>query len=115
MITLKTLSTATAQEVFDQSAGHLLSQVKRSAEDCSGCRYRAGSLKCAAGVFISDEEYTSEIEGALWETLMSRDLVPDEHSSLIFRLQAIHDTCSPEAWSQKLQELAQRENLEWRF
>lgn len=115
MITLKTLPTATAQEVFNQSAGHLLSQMKRSAEYGLGCRYRAGSLKCAAGVFISDEEYTSEMEGALWGTLRFRGLVPEEHSSLILMLQAIHDSCSPNVWSQKLQELAQRENLEWRF
>lgn len=40
MITLKTLSQATEQEVFDQVANHLLTQMEQSAV-AGGCWYRS--------------------------------------------------------------------------
>jgi len=46
MITLKTLPQATAQEVFDQVARHLLTQGKKSiSENNQYCMYRF--LKCS--------------------------------------------------------------------
>ena len=72
MITLKTLPQATAQEVFDQVAKHLLTQMKKSvakraAESASDskdyCMYRGfDGTKCAAGCLISDDEYKPEFE-----------------------------------------------------
>lgn len=67
-ITLATLPQATAQQVFDHCARHLLTQMKKSlrvappgyrddGED-TFCAYRAaGGLKCVAGACIADHEY----------------------------------------------------------
>lgn len=56
MITLKTLADATEQEVFDQVANHLLTQMKKSEHtrknpyEYVNCLYRSSDgLKCAAG------------------------------------------------------------------
>lgn len=56
-ITLSNLHEATAQQVFDQAALHLLTQNRKSKEDTK-CAYRTKEgLRCAAGCFISEEEY----------------------------------------------------------
>ena len=81
MITLSTLHLATERDVFDQVRSHLLVQRERSERVCFGgqdtiCQYHYGSLRCAAGCLISDDEYKEEMEGVLWETLIQRGLVP---------------------------------------
>lgn len=110
MITLKTLPQATAQEVFDQIATHLLKQNQRAFKPGDGsCMYCTPSgLKCAAGCLISDDEYTSEFEGNNWVDLAAKDqrLVPDNHLDLIFALQRIHDNYDPSVWHEKLAQLA---------
>jgi hypothetical protein len=128
MITLATLSQATAQEVFTQGKDHLLKQGKKSVEgfgSSSICKYRAngGELKCAAGIFIADEEYQEEMDktpnpesdiglGTSWLSLIGRSLVPDTvHNNLISELQSIHDNAFPEAWPSHLKLLAKREGL----
>jgi hypothetical protein len=110
MITLKTLEQATAQEVFDQVATHLLTQNKKSAEmisvEIAGCRYRSSDgLKCAAGCLIGDDEYSREMETRSWRYLIHINLVPDKHSDLICRLQKIHDDVAVAAWREKLLKL----------
>ena len=117
MITLKTLEQATAQEVFDQVATHLLTQNKKSAEALSvgiaGCRYRSSDgLKCAAGCLIGDDEYSLDMETRSWRYLIHINLVPDKHSDLICQLQSIHDDIKVDAWREKLLELATKQNLE---
>lgn len=117
MITLKTLEQATAQEVFDQVATHLLTQNKKSAEmiggGITGCRYRSSDgLKCAAGCLIGDDEYSREMETRSWRYLIPINLVPDKHSDLIWRLQQIHDGVAVVAWREKLLELAAKQNLD---
>ena len=66
-ITLKTLEQATAQEVFDQVAEHMLTQYELSMLNDT-CVYRGYSgLKCAAGCLIGDDEYNNELmEGFTW-------------------------------------------------
>lgn len=101
MITLKTLGQATAQEVFDQVATHLLTQGKPSMSEGGGCFYRRINLKCAAGCLISDEEYLREMDedDSSWEGLINRGLVPKtNHSELIQSLQAAHDNTSIKDW-----------------
>ena len=114
MITLATLSEATAQEVFDQVATHLLTQNKVSSME-GACRYRFIDLKCAAGCLIADEEYKPEFEGNVWRDLTYSSLVPNRHAQLISQLQTIHDTCSPSMWGNRLQELAARNNLQFNW
>lgn len=118
MITLKTLPQATAQEVFDQVAKHLLTQMKKSvakraAERAPGwkdyCMYRGfDGTKCAAGCLISDDEYKPEFENLNWAHLSS---VPEEHCLLIMELQDIHDCHEPEDWRVKLNNLAEINHL----
>jgi hypothetical protein len=114
MITLKTLPQATAQEVFDQVANHLLKQNKRSSID-GGCRYKGpDGLACAAGCLIGDDEYCSYFEGKSWGHL-SHDryatYIPKDHFKLIAQLQDIHDCYEPESWRDLLNKLAERNQL----
>jgi hypothetical protein len=115
MITLKTLENATAQEVFDQVAAHMLAQNQQSMT-ASTCAYRGSdALKCAAGCLISDEEYNEEVmEGFTWVDMLQRlDAgVTFKHNRLIERLQGIHDGCPCDRWLRKLLLLADEFGLD---
>jgi hypothetical protein len=112
MITLATLHKATAQEVFDQIALHLITQGKRS-ERANYCAYKSkGGLKCAAGCLISDDEYNPGLESLNWLDLMVKKMVPNEHGGLILELQNIHDRGSVSNWPVQLKTLASIHNLE---
>lgn len=121
-ITLATLPHATEQAVFDQVAAHLLTQKKRAlrANDLKVdyCVYRApDGLKCAAGCLISDQEYEEAMEGLSWSDLVSNELVPSTHASLIADLQSIHDRLDVpvDQWGQKLIEYARKEGLSFNY
>lgn len=107
MITLKTLPEATAQQVFDQVARHLLTQMKRSLDYTEDCVYRgAGGLRCAAGCLISDAEYLPGMEGNSWFGLVESKLVPEQHRALISDLQNLHDINAPQNWKEELHRTA---------
>lgn len=113
MITLKTLSEATAQEVFDQCALHLLTQNEKSYDGRSSrCRYHHRQLRCAAGCFISTTEYKVSMEKHAWRDLTETDRVPDTHARLIGNLQMIHDNKKVIDWADDLINLAKHENLQ---
>lgn len=104
-ISLATLAAATPMEVFIQSRDHLLEQNERS-RDPSKCLYlNSKGLKCAAGCFISKEEYRREFEGKRWSDLAC---APEKHVRLILTLQGIHDHNSPEIWADLLNGLEHR-------
>ncbi len=109
MITLTTLPQASAQEVFDQVAIHLLTQGEKSVngESCF-CRYKSdNNLKCAAGCLIADEEYVPKMDsGYNWHNLVAEELVPDNHCNLIRQLQIIHDQTNVEDWAKDLKNRA---------
>ena len=121
-ISLKNLHEATAQQVFDQVATHLLVQNKRSsapadnqdggeeAQGISGvCLYRHGDLKCAAGCLIADDEYDPRMEKKVWNLLLDNALgfnITPKHSDLITRLQRIHDNVGTDNWRHVLAALA---------
>lgn len=128
MITLRTLHKATAQEVFDQVAAHLLKQNERCLYN-DACAYRSddGKLACAAGCLISEEEMAFVYDkgynqGAGILTLLN-DAISDgvadresiQHLSLIGRLQAIHDGVVPSSWRASLKAAAEEFNLKWNF
>ena len=110
MITLKTLHQATLQEIFNQAANHLLTQNEKSkgliihnaipelgiAESSNiSCKYRnKEGLKCAIGVFISDEEYNEKI-------------------NLLKKLQRTHDAYKVEEWKERLILIAHEFNLKF--
>ncbi len=114
-ITLATLPQATAQEVFDQVATHLLTQGKKSfllRGVRKNCAFRGTyGLKCAAGCLMSDEEYSLDMEGLAWRTLVTEKKVPSEHCELIVRLQYLHDGVTPENWKRELEVLAREFKL----
>jgi len=111
MITLKTLPKATAQEVFNQAVTHLLTQNKKSKEGLS-CMYLSESgLKCAAGCFISEDEYKKKMENQPWTFLAENGDVPREHSLLIRDLQQAHDTFEVIKWDRRLEGVAKEHKL----
>ena len=113
MITLKTLHKATAQEVFDQVASHLLNQNESSYdEETDQCRYRYGDLKCAAGCLIANDEYDAEFESYTWGELILDYRFPDVHQHLIQSLQHVHDYNNPKDWANKLIVLAERHGFD---
>lgn len=120
-ITLATLPNATAQQVFDQVARHLLTQKKASkAGDGFGCEYRnADGLKCAAGCLIGDDEYADEFDhpkdatSTSWASLIRKGCVPGTHEPLIVALQEVHDSYDTSEWRDALCEVALRFNLEF--
>ena len=113
MITLKTLEQATAQQVFDQVVSHLLAQNKKSIKfgTYNNCMYKSNDLMCAAGCLIASDEYEERMENNSWYSLVTLRLVPPYHSSLILRLQEIHDGYQPHQWKEKLILLANNQNL----
>lgn len=127
MITLATLPQATAQQVFDQVATHLLTQKKKSRvihrdngklgfPKGDSCVYRTPEgLKCAAGCLISDEEYLTLIgesrNSIPWNSLIARGVAPEEHRELIVSLQRCHDHNTPEYWDRYLLDIAKAYDL----
>ena len=121
MITLATLASHSAQEVYDYAVTFLLTQNEKSVtyeERCgeSDCRYKTTNkdgkvLKCGGGCFISDEEYSSELEHNSWASLARKQLVPEAHLILIRVFQVIHDRSPVELWKERFTGLAEREGL----
>lgn len=117
-ITLATLPQATAQQVFDQVAVHLLTQMRRSEGfDIQGnrrCLYRSEVGMCAAGCIIDDGEYKMEldtVDDTGWLALSDRGLVPCNHVDLIVDLQCVHDSNLPEKWAEELALCAHQHGL----
>lgn len=116
-ITLATLAQATAQEVFDQVATHLLKQNQKALMSGFGCQYRYEGLKCAAGCLISDEEYSPKFEvggspmGGGWRTLVGYNVVPYAHDDLISCLQSVHDGYLVSEWPRHLDRVASQYGL----
>lgn len=113
MISLQTLSKATAQEVFDQVASHLLTQKNKSQDQELSCRYRGNDgTSCAAGCLISDSEYDEiMMEGQTWQTLVYNKRAPDAHMYLIDELQATHDKVAEGLWKLQLELVAKNNGL----
>lgn len=130
MITLKTLPKATAQEVFEQCAKHMLKQNCRSVNAQGGNAYRGeGGLKCPGGALIADEEYYTIMENKAWthfnggknvrstKTLVGARLVPRAHAQLIREMQMVHDNVDiwPDQWRDELEMIGFRFELDTNF
>jgi hypothetical protein len=120
MITLATLPTATAQEIFDQVATHLIKQNEKSRDDDRGlCVYRIIKedrvLKCAAGCLIGDNEYDPAFEKfGPWKSLCDEGKVPDAHADVIRGLQVVHDHRTISEWPRGLQSVAETFQLQFK-
>ena len=62
MITLKTLPQATAQEVFDQVANHLLEQGKKSEKDDKCAQFISKLMKLTEEAGFGSDEDVENIE-----------------------------------------------------
>lgn len=114
-ITLKNLHLATEQQVFDQVARHLLTQMETSIVGAV-CKYRhikhdGTILKCAAGCLIADDEYIKDFERKTWLLLIEKYDISSTNSRLISQLQIIHDTMATEYWKSELYNIANYFNL----
>jgi hypothetical protein len=120
-ITLKTLPTVTAQEVFDHVTKHLLTQNEKSMiagvnSVIRKCAYRGvGGTSCAAGCLIGDDEYNIDFEYRSWSVLVGCEEVPPNHEVLIQNLQRIHDNSPTAEWCGRLRQLAAHYNLNFTF
>jgi hypothetical protein len=112
MITLRTLDRATAQEVFDQVAKHLLKQGERSTGKHGFCVYKSEDGKmCAAGCLIGKKEYRKKYEGAPWDVTVRNHGITQSNMRLIIELQKVHDNLNPKNWRHSLKELAKEYSL----
>jgi hypothetical protein len=93
----------TPQEIFDGSVLPLIRQ-GRPALKQGLCAYRGSDgTKCAVGHLITDEEYTSDMEGNDAVMLHSAEMLPDRlvrHLDLLGYLQDAHDETSTQ-WRRK--------------
>lgn len=119
-ITLTTLPSKTAQEVFDYIVKHLRKQNKKAIGDeisSYSCVYRKENpetheiVTCAAGCLIAPEEYRKNFEGISWGALTQRNLVPNTYRNLIINLQNIHDCYEVKNWEEQFSLVATRFQL----
>ena len=113
-INLPNLHRHTPLQVFEQAKQHLLAQNEKSWSS-GKCYYRlnnqaSAAVACAAGCFISDQQYDAEVFDARcvpWFSLVIRGYVPSAHADLINELQYLHDGSEVEAWPEHLDRLEQ--------
>lgn len=115
------------QEMFDKVVRHLIRQNKKSIDSTkniltNSCMYRFGELQCAIGCLIEDDEYDEKMENLLIRNLIFRFKdkfstekfnLFEENLRLLITLQTIHDHEKIENWSQKLKQLAVKNNLNY--
>lgn len=117
----------TAQQLFDKVVNHLRTQKSKSvalAPDGSVkvnphhpgtiCLYRSpDGKKCAAGILITDEEYSPRMEGfAIGQVISQYNLKHlQPHAALIRDLQHTHDQYEVEEWESVLQTIAEQHKL----
>ena len=72
------------QEVFNQVADHLLTQMKRSySKKHKGCQYRGpNGLKCAVGGILTDDEVDINNNGGTVYSIYLPDRLKDQRSCL---------------------------------
>ena len=112
-----------AQEVFNISAKHLLTQNKQSLgsqfddESDEQCLYRTkDGLMCAAGPLIPDNLYEKSFEGQTIDVLMHnrphiKNHIGEHNKKLLTDLQTCHDGHRVEDWREQLSFIAKNHNL----
>lgn len=107
------------QELFDKVKDHLLMQNEPALMTLPGprmtpsCAYRAGTLSCAVGCLISDEEYSLGFEGYAIEDIFDALRIEASGSAidLLESLQRVHDFHHPEDWPARLKAVAEKYDL----
>lgn len=100
--------TLTNQEIFNISATHLLTQLRKSQEPGdSNCLYRGPEgLMCAAGPFVVDGVPNNCSFTSCIRDYFKYDFT-DEQIEFIQELQYVHDRCNVDNWRERLTELAE--------
>jgi hypothetical protein len=114
----KTWEELDKQQVFDQIAGHLLTQSRKSHQSYNGCAkfrcaYRGDEgLKCAIGALISDEEYKPTMEtksvASLAVEFFPSPLLDKGVTDFLQTFQTIHDSWEVTDWKYKLSTIPQK-------
>ena len=112
------VNTISKQETFNQAYTHLMKQGRKSENDTL-CLYRyklitGEVLKCGAGIFITDEQYTPKMESTIVDDpgLVRDTIINNGHDiDLVTEIQAIHDNIAVANWEKHLINLATRHNL----
>jgi hypothetical protein len=96
------------QEIYEKSRTHLLTQNAKSHEPDNEhrCLYRGpNGLMCGAGPFIPDDKYVPEMEGMVFSAVVDKYDLPYTplETSLINRIQSIHDWDAIELWPLRLE------------
>lgn len=124
-----------AQQLFDMSASHLLSQKAKSAGVVNGvttCKLHGDGLQCAIGCLIPSTVHTPAIEGfSVLDILASAGgelrasdytvrLTPNQmdffsawipYADLLYDLQCTHDASNVNEWELKLHAIAHKYGL----
>ena len=108
----KRLDRMSLMAIFNESKNHLLSQMKKSVAKIHSdptCAYHGpNGLKCAAGIFIPDSNYSPKFEGNGWADWRISDGLDHKKIKLIKQLQMIHDSERPSRWKGKLNVLEKK-------
>lgn len=122
-ITLATLASASAQDVFDQVVNHLLTQNTQSKTNDGSCAYRGeDGAMCAAGCLMSDDEFRQLEEindnvnnGLSWPGVIDQGFAPATHADMIHMLQMVHDGRGVDTWADELKLLADEYKLQFNW
>jgi hypothetical protein len=108
------MSSQLDQKAFTKVVLGLRAQGCQSVDESGLCSYRAGNLKCAAGMLIEDEEYDQEMEGcAAYEGIVAALFRSKNYNiELMEALQSIHDDDLPERWESGFAKVARDFKLE---
>lgn len=124
-MTLKTLPTASKEEVFWNAVDILTSQSGFSAGEGGHCMYRDGKgNRCGAGTVFSDEEYDPRWEGKVWQHVVYDYKIPDNHAKLLRSIQKVHDSLAnhhadketmptPEEWHMEFEHIAKEYGIDY--
>lgn len=123
------------QDIFDKVVNHLRYQGQKSwvnkeaakklfdidTKEKALCVYRSpGGKRCAAGILIPDDQYSSSMEGMIFEQVLNKypqidnDGSLKENLGLITELQSIHDTDSCVEWESRFKLLADKYDLKYK-
>lgn len=106
----------TDQEVLDTIMNGLRKQGIKSLNGGGGCAYRGlNGTKCAVGMLIPDEDYTTSMEGTLYDPLLSEYLTGKGYNfALLVSLQCVHDAYQPSEWEEAFERVANKYGLIYR-
>ena len=121
------VASATAQDIFNYVAEHLLTQNRQSLIHTNpslfgelgdeGVEWPTPILYCAAGCLLKDNEKVRNIvnercEFNSWDQLSRKGYTPNNQIELIDDLVIVHDRFDPEQWRAQLKEVAKKHKLD---